>query len=74
MATESANRIEATDELENIEKVQKKKDNEAKDSDDAVLHFGIWVGAGMKVDTNTGKPKLGEEVSVAIVKVLLPRE
>ena len=28
----------------------------------------------IQADTNTGKPKLGEEVSVAIVKVLLPRE
>ena len=26
----------------------------------------------MKVDTNTGNPKLGKETSVAIVKVLLP--
>ena len=43
-----------------------------KDIDDAVLHFGIWVGAGMIVDTNTGNPKLGKEVSVAILKVLLP--
>ena len=71
---ESENRIEATDELENIEKAQNKKDNEAKDSDDTVFHFGIWVGSGMKVDTSTVNPKLGKEASVAIVKVLLPRE
>ena len=45
----------------------------AKDSDDAVLHFGIWVRAGMKVDTNTGNPKLGKEALVDIVKVLLYR-
>ena len=69
---EAANRIESTGNLEKIEKVQKKKDSAAKDSDDAVLRFRIWVGAGMKVDTNTGNPKLGKEASVTIVKVLLP--
>ena len=52
--------------------MQNKKENAAKDSDDTVLTFGIWVGAGMKVDTNTGNPKLGKEALVAIVKVLLP--
>ena len=46
--------IEATKNLNNIKKVQNKKENMAKDSDDAVLHFEIWVGAGMKVDTYTG--------------------
>ena len=72
VAMEAAKRIEATGKLEKIEKVQKNKDNAAKDSDDSVLHLGIWVGAGMKVDTNTGHPKLGKEATVAIVKVLLP--
>ena len=52
--------------------MQNKKDNAEKDSDDSVLHLGIWVGAGMKVDTNTGNPKLGKEASVATVKVFLP--
>ena len=52
--------IEATGKLEKIERVQKKNYNAEKDSDGAVLHLGIWVGAGMKLDTNTGKPKLGE--------------
>ena len=69
---EAEKRIEATGKLENIEKVQRKKENAVKYSDDAVLHFGIWVGADMKVDTNTGNPKLGKEDSVEIVKVLLP--
>ena len=69
---EAAKRIEATDKLEKIDKVQKKKENVAKYSHDAVLHFVIWVGAGTKVDTNTGNPKLGKEAAVAIVKVLLP--
>ena len=69
---EAAKSIEAKEILEKIEKVQKKKENSAKDSDDAVLHFGIWVGAGMKVDTNIGNPKLGKEASFAIVEVLLP--
>ena len=64
--------IEATKNLNNIKKVQNKKENMAKDSDDAVLHFEIWVGAGMKVDTYTGNLKLGKEASVAIVQVLLP--
>ena len=50
----------------------KKKDDAAKESNDALLHFGIWVGAGMKFDTRTGYPKLSKESSVAIVKVLLP--
>ena len=31
----------------------KKKDDAVKESNDALLHFGIWVGAGMKVDTRT---------------------
>ena len=69
---EAAKRIEATGNLEKIEKVQNKKDNAEKDSDDTVLHFGIWVGSGMTVDTNTGNQKLGKEASVDIVKVLLP--
>ena len=69
---EAEKSIEATGKLEKIERVQKKKDNAVKDSDDAVLHFGIRVGAGMKVDTNTGNPNLGKEAPVAIVKVLLP--
>ena len=71
---ELSKRIGDTDKLENIEKAQKKKENAAKDSDDAVLHYGIWVGSGMKVDTNTSNPKLGKEASVAIVEVLFPRE
>ena len=39
----AAKRIETTGKIENIEKVQKKKDNAAKDSDDSVLNFVIWV-------------------------------
>ena len=72
MVMEAETRIEATGNLEKIEKAQKKKDNAEKDSDDGVIHFGIWVGAGMKVDTNIGNPKLGKEASVDIVKVLFP--
>ena len=43
MVAEAEKRIEATGKLENIEKAQNKKDNAAKDSDDAVLYFGILV-------------------------------
>ena len=69
---EAAKRIEATDKLEMIDKVQKKKEHVAKYRNYGVRHFLIWVGAGTKVDTNTGNPKLGKKASVAIVKVLLP--
>ena len=31
----------------------KKKDDAEKESNDARLHFGIWVGGRMKVDTRT---------------------
>ena len=69
---EAAKRIDASDKLKVIEKALKKKDDAAKESNNTLLHFVIWVGAGMKVDTRIGYPKLSKEASVAIVKVLLP--
>ena len=69
---EAAKGVDASDKLKVIEKALKKKDDAAKESHDALLHLGIWVGAGMKVDTRTGYPKLSKEPSVEIVKVLLP--
>ena len=69
---EAAKRMENTEQLQKIEKAPKKKAGVEKVSDDALTHFGIWVAAGMKVDSVTGYPKLGKVASVAIVKVLLP--
>ena len=67
---EAAKGIDASDKLNIIEKALKKKDDAAKESHDALVHFGIWVGDGMKVDTKTGYSKLSKRPPTAIGKVL----
>ena len=69
---EAAKRKKAMEEEKKRKKEEKDRKKEDKDTYAAATYFGKWIKDGENVDAD-GKPKLGKDAAVAIVKVLLPR-
>ena len=66
-------RVKATEKVAKIAMEQRKKDAAAKTDNNTLDHFVSWVKAGANIDPTTRHPRLSEDASVAIVKVLLPK-
>lgn len=69
---EAAKRKKAMEEEKKKKKAEKDRNKEDKDTYAAASYFAKWTRDGEKVDAD-GKPKLGKDAAIAIVKVLLPR-